>query len=60
MLCSVFVLSWPRTRLKEGGGRGRRGGGVREGLTRVGIVVGVRVQVQFILMICACACFYGD
>lgn len=57
MLCSVFVLSWPRTRLKEGGGRG---GGVREGLTRVGIVVGVRVQVQFILMICACACFYGD
>lgn len=59
MLCSVFVLSWPRTRLKEGGGRGRREG-VREGLTRVGIVVGVRVQVQFILMICACACFYGD
>lgn len=43
-------------------GRGKReeGGGVREGLTRVGIVVGVRVQVQFILMICACACFYGD
>lgn len=56
--CSFYrglVLVWKRE-----GEEGGEGGGVREGLTRVGIVVGVRVQVQFILMICACACFYGD
>lgn len=36
--------------------------GVREGLTRDTrvIVVGVRVRVQFILMIWYGACFYGD
>lgn len=62
LLCSFRVRFIAASWSFEGGREGGRGGkgGVREGLTRVGIVVGVRVEVQFILMICACACFYGD
>lgn len=55
---SVFVLSRPVVLCKREGGVK----GVREGLTRDTrvIVVGVRVRVQFILMIWYGACFYGD